>query len=133
VGRAAERECRFEAVREWASMADLAHRCEVHPDQTYAWKKQLPDQAVRAFEGDGVRNAEGSRKRDRKVSRYDRAPAQPLLGLAAHGRMSIRLSSIASQRLMRLVGIGGELQTTDQSRRHHVFRYAPVATTRLGH
>jgi transposase len=43
----------LEVLREQATVADLAQRYQVHPNQIYAWKKQLQDQAARAFEAGG--------------------------------------------------------------------------------
>ena len=54
----------LEALREQATVSDLAQRYQVHPNQIYVWKKQLQEQAARAFDAKLGHEAEARAARE---------------------------------------------------------------------
>lgn len=54
----------LEALSERSTIAELAKRYDVHPNQIHTWKKQLQDQAKRAFESGGPSASEQVQARE---------------------------------------------------------------------
>jgi transposase len=59
----------LEALREDATVPELAKRYGVHPNQIYGWKKQLLDNAVSLFARGAGGSSDGDEEREREAAK----------------------------------------------------------------
>ena len=59
----------LEVLREQVTVADLAQRYQVHPNQIYAWKKQVLDNVASLFARGASGLGDGEEEREREAAK----------------------------------------------------------------
>ncbi len=59
----------LEALREDATVPELSKRHDVHPNQIYAWKKQVLDNVASLFARGAIASGDGEEEREREAAK----------------------------------------------------------------